>query len=91
MLEIFGVTEDTWRDALGDSGGAPPDFALSESPRYVGRAVAALAAADDRARFNQRALTSGELAAEYGFSDVDGTRPTCGATSPTQPRAIPSR
>ena len=75
MLENFGVTEDTWRDALGDSGGAPPDFALSESPRYVGRAVAALAADDDRARFNQRALTSGELAAEYGFSDVDGTRP----------------
>src|SRR5688572_25054877 len=37
MLEAFGVTEETWRDALGEKGRAPPDFALSESPRYVGR------------------------------------------------------
>ena len=39
MLEAFGVTEETWRDAL--EHGAPPGFAQSESPRYVGRAVAA--------------------------------------------------
>ena len=60
------------------SGGlpvAPPDFALSESPRYVGRAVAALAADAGRARWNQASVTSGQLAAEYGFTDVDGTRP----------------
>jgi tetratricopeptide (TPR) repeat protein len=43
MLEAFGATEDRWRDAL--EGRAPPDFALSESPRYVGRAVVALACA----------------------------------------------
>jgi NAD(P)-dependent dehydrogenase (short-subunit alcohol dehydrogenase family) len=70
MLEAFGVTEDDWRRAHG-----PPTFALSESPRYVGRAVAALAADPDRTRWNQRSVTSGELAAEYGFTDLDGSRP----------------
>ena len=54
---------------------APPDFALSESPRYVGRAVAALAADPDRARWNQQSVTSGELAHDYGFTDVDGSQP----------------
>jgi NAD(P)-dependent dehydrogenase (short-subunit alcohol dehydrogenase family) len=73
MLEAFGVTEDTWRDAL--AGHAPPDFALSESPRYVGRAVAALASDPERARWNQQSVTSGQLAAEYGFTDLDGSRP----------------
>jgi NAD(P)-dependent dehydrogenase (short-subunit alcohol dehydrogenase family) len=72
MLDNFGVTEANWRDALGR---APADFALSESPRYVGRAVVALAADPDRARWNQQSLTSGRLAAEYGFTDVDGSRP----------------
>jgi NAD(P)-dependent dehydrogenase (short-subunit alcohol dehydrogenase family) len=78
MLDAFGVTEANWRDALdGDRDGpvAPPDFAASESPRYVGRAVAALAADPDRARWNQQSLDSGRLAREYGFTDVDGTRP----------------
>jgi NAD(P)-dependent dehydrogenase (short-subunit alcohol dehydrogenase family) len=73
MLEAFGVTEDRWRDAL--AGHAPPDFALSESPRYVGRAVAALGADPERARWNQQSLTSGQLAAEYGFTDLDGSQP----------------
>jgi NAD(P)-dependent dehydrogenase (short-subunit alcohol dehydrogenase family) len=70
MLEIFGATEATWREAA-----APPSFAVSESPRYVGRAVAALAADPERARWNQQSLTSGEVAAVYGFTDLDGTRP----------------
>jgi len=52
-----------------------PDFALSESPRYVGRAVAALAADPARARWNQRSVSSAELAHEYGFTDIDGSRP----------------
>jgi NAD(P)-dependent dehydrogenase (short-subunit alcohol dehydrogenase family) len=73
MLDAFGVSEERWRDAVGRS--APPDFALSESPRYVGRAVAALAADPGRARWNQQSLTSGQLAREYGFTDVDGSRP----------------
>jgi NAD(P)-dependent dehydrogenase (short-subunit alcohol dehydrogenase family) len=73
MLEAFDTTEAAWRDAPGRT--APPDFALSESPRYVGRAVAALAGDPDRARWNQRSLTSGELARIYGFTDLDGSRP----------------
>jgi NAD(P)-dependent dehydrogenase (short-subunit alcohol dehydrogenase family) len=73
MLEHFGVSEARWRDAL--AGAAPPGFAVSESPRYVGRAVAALAADPDRQRWNQRAVTSGQLASAYGFTDVDGSRP----------------
>lgn len=78
MLDAFGVSEDNWRAALEARSGkpsAPPDFALSESPRFVGRAVAAVAADPNRARFNQQSLSSGQLAAEYGFTDVDGSRP----------------
>jgi NAD(P)-dependent dehydrogenase (short-subunit alcohol dehydrogenase family) len=79
MLENFGVTESTWRRALqpdrSDGATAPPGFAASESPRYVGRAVAALAADPRRLRWNQRSLTAAELAREYGFRDLDGTQP----------------
>ena len=81
MLDNFAVSEDTWRDALdparADEGlpVAPADFALSESPRYVGRAVAALASDPDRARWNQASVTSGHLASEYGFTDLDGSQP----------------
>jgi len=73
MLEHFSVTETTWRDAPGRS--APPAFAHSESPRYVGRAVAALAADPGRARWNQQSVTSAQLAAVYGFTDLDGSQP----------------
>jgi NAD(P)-dependent dehydrogenase (short-subunit alcohol dehydrogenase family) len=80
MLDGFAVTEDSWRDALdpdrSDGGpSAPPDFALSESPRYVGRAVAALAADPGRGRWNQRSVSSAQLAREYGFTDLDGSQP----------------
>lgn len=80
MLENYGVTEARWRDALGDRGAtglptAPPGFAVSESPRYVGRAVVALAADPGRSRWNQHSVTSGQLAHEYGFTDIDGSRP----------------
>ncbi|GHA28408.1 short-chain dehydrogenase [Streptomyces spiroverticillatus] len=80
MLDNFGVDEETWRDALlpdrpGGLPTAPEGFAASESPRYVGRAVAALAADPDRRKWNQQSLTSARLAVEYGFTDVDGTRP----------------
>ncbi|MEU5216230.1 SDR family oxidoreductase [Streptomyces sp. NPDC020807] len=71
MLTTFGVTEETWRDAVEKI----PDFAISESPVYVGRAVAALAADPDRHRWNGRSLSSAELAGEYGFTDADGSRP----------------
>lgn len=71
MLDHYGVREDNWRDALD----RVPHFAISETPRYVGRAVAALAADPDVARFNGRSLSSGGLAQEYGFTDLDGSRP----------------
>jgi NAD(P)-dependent dehydrogenase (short-subunit alcohol dehydrogenase family) len=70
MLDNWGVTEENWHDAP-----APPGWAQSESPRYVGRAVAALAADDCRSRWNQRSVTSAELAREYGFTDLDGSAP----------------
>jgi NAD(P)-dependent dehydrogenase (short-subunit alcohol dehydrogenase family) len=77
MLDNFGVSEDRWRDALAPAASpqAPPGFAVSESPRYVGRAVAALAGDPDRHRWNQRSLTSGQLAVTYGFTDIDGSQP----------------
>jgi NAD(P)-dependent dehydrogenase (short-subunit alcohol dehydrogenase family) len=80
MLDNWGVTEDTWRDALqpdrADGRPTAPDaFAESESPRYVGRAVAALAADPGRARWNQLSATSVHLAREYGFTDLDGRCP----------------
>ncbi len=71
MLDAYGVTEANWRDAAKKS----PHFAISESPAFVGRAVAALAADPDRARWNGQSLSSGELAKVYGFTDVDGSRP----------------
>jgi NAD(P)-dependent dehydrogenase (short-subunit alcohol dehydrogenase family) len=81
MLENFGVTENNWREALdparAESGQpvAPPDFALSETPRYVGRAIVSLALDPERQRWNQQSVSSGELARVYGFTDVDGTSP----------------
>ena len=73
MLDAFQTTEETWRNAIGTT--APPDFANSETPRFVGRAVAAVAADPDRARWNQASVDSGRLAREYGFTDLDGTQP----------------
>ena len=70
MLEHFHTTETDWRTAA-----APPGFEHSESPRYVGRAVVALASDPDRSRWNQRSVTAARLAAEYGFTDIDGTQP----------------
>jgi NAD(P)-dependent dehydrogenase (short-subunit alcohol dehydrogenase family) len=74
MLENFRVTEDNWRDAAAFQ---PHFAAISESPRFVGRAVAALAADPGLARRNGGSFSSGGLAKEYGFTDVDGSRPDC--------------
>ena len=71
MLDAFGVTESNWRDATERI----PHFAISESPSYVGRAVAALAADPDRKRWNGQSLSSGQLAKVYGFTDLDGSQP----------------
>jgi NAD(P)-dependent dehydrogenase (short-subunit alcohol dehydrogenase family) len=73
MLEHHGVSESNWRDATVGT----PHFCISESPRFVGRAVAALAADPDVSRWTGQSLSSGQLAQVYGFTDVDGTRPDC--------------
>jgi len=73
MLDGFGVREDNWRDALA----RVPGFAISESPAYVGRGVAALAGDPDAGRFAGRILTSRDLADAYGVTDTDGSRPDC--------------
>ncbi|MGW7514555.1 SDR family oxidoreductase [Streptomyces sp. NPDC054796] len=71
MLDHFGVTEENWRDAVANE----PHFCMSESPSFVGRAVAALAADPEVGRWNKRSLSSGGLAQVYGFTDRDGSRP----------------
>ena len=71
MLEHYSVTEENWREGCK----VEPHFCISESPLYVGRAVAALATDPERARWNGASTSSGALAQEYGFTDVDGTRP----------------
>jgi NAD(P)-dependent dehydrogenase (short-subunit alcohol dehydrogenase family) len=78
MLDNFGVSEGNWRDALVPREGfptAPERFGESESPRFVGRAVVALASDPERQRWSQRSLTAAELARHYGFTDVDGSQP----------------
>ncbi|MEN8145644.1 MAG: SDR family oxidoreductase [Gemmatimonadota bacterium] len=74
MLEHFGVTEENWLD------GAKKDrhFAQSETPFFVGRGVAALAADPDVSRRSGGVFGSWTLAREYGFDDVDGRRPDWG-------------
>jgi NAD(P)-dependent dehydrogenase (short-subunit alcohol dehydrogenase family) len=73
MLDIYGVSESNWRDGTQRT----PHFCISESPIYVGRAVAALAGDSERSRWNGQSLSSGQLAQVYGFTDADGTRPDC--------------
>jgi NAD(P)-dependent dehydrogenase (short-subunit alcohol dehydrogenase family) len=72
MLDNYGVTEENWRDGVAIN---PHFAAISESPLYVGRAVAALAADADLQRRNGGSFSSGGLAREYGFTDVDGSQP----------------
>jgi NAD(P)-dependent dehydrogenase (short-subunit alcohol dehydrogenase family) len=73
MLDHYGVKEENWRDGTERT----PHFCISETPRFVGRAVAALAADPQRSRWNGQSLSSGALAQVYGFTDLDGTRPDC--------------
>ncbi|MBK1870324.1 SDR family oxidoreductase [Taklimakanibacter albus] len=71
MLEAYKVSELNWRDATK----IEPHFIISETPHFVGRAVATLAGDPDKARFNGQSLSSGGLAQIYGFTDLDGSRP----------------
>jgi len=74
MLEHFGVTEANWEDGAKDD----PNFAASESPLFVGRAIAALAGDPEMFKKSGRVLASWDLAEEYGFTDADGRRPHWG-------------
>ncbi len=71
MLDAYHVTESNWRDATK----IQPHFAISESPAFVGRAVASLAQDPDVSRWNSTSLSSGQLAQVYGFTDLDGSQP----------------
>lgn len=71
MLDVFGVREENWRDATTQE----PHFVISETPRYTGRAVAALAGDSAVNRWNGTSLSSGQLAQVYGFTDLDGSQP----------------
>jgi NAD(P)-dependent dehydrogenase (short-subunit alcohol dehydrogenase family) len=71
MLDLFGVTEENWRDALAKT----PGFAISESPTYVARGVAALAQDSEVAQFAGQVLSARQLADRYGITDTDGSRP----------------
>ena len=73
MLDFYEVTEATWRQATAKV----PHFCISESPTYTGRAVTALAADPDVARWSGQVLSSGQLARVYGLTDTDGTQPDC--------------
>jgi NAD(P)-dependent dehydrogenase (short-subunit alcohol dehydrogenase family) len=74
MLERFGVTEANWRDAVKKT----PDYAVSETPLYAGRAVAALAADPDIMKKSGRVFSTWGLSDEYPFTDADGGRPHWG-------------
>lgn len=87
VLDHFGVTEANWRDVgkrknpnanAKDQNDAPQDFMVSESPRYVGRAVTALAADPQAMKKSGRVYSSWALAREYGFTDIDGRQPHWG-------------
>jgi len=71
MLDAYRVTEENWHEATK----VQPHFAISESPAFVGRAVAALAGDPEVSRWNGKSLSSGQLAKVYGFTDLDGSQP----------------
>jgi len=85
VLEHFGVSEANWKDVGKRKGGnsadqndAPQDFMVSESPRYIGRAVVALAADPKAKKKTGRVFSTWALAREYKFTDLNGTRPDWG-------------
>ena len=75
MLDHFGVTEATWRDAIAKD----ENFAISETPHFIGRAVVALASDAAILEKSGKALATWNLAREYGFTDLDGSRPDWGS------------
>ena len=74
MLEHFGVTEANWRDAVEKT----PDYVESETPLYVGRAVASLLVDPQLMKKSGRVFSSWGLSEKYPFCDADGRRPHWG-------------
>jgi NAD(P)-dependent dehydrogenase (short-subunit alcohol dehydrogenase family) len=87
MLDHFKTSETSWKEVgkrknpqanSADQNDAPEDFMISESPRYVGRAVVALASDPEVAKKSGRVFSTWGLSREYGFTDLDGTQPHWG-------------
>jgi NAD(P)-dependent dehydrogenase (short-subunit alcohol dehydrogenase family) len=87
VLDHFGLCEANWKDYAkrkkpeansDDQNDSPEDFLVSESPRYIGRALAALAADPKVKSKSGRVFSTWALAREYGFTDIDGTQPDWG-------------
>lgn len=87
VLDHFGVSEANWKEAAKkkdanvnskDQNDSPQDFLVSESPRFIGRAVVALATDPKVQKKSGRVFSSWALAREYGFTDLDGTQPHWG-------------
>jgi NAD(P)-dependent dehydrogenase (short-subunit alcohol dehydrogenase family) len=74
VLEHFGVDEAGWRNGIARD----PNFSFSETPRYIGRAIASLAADADKLQRSGTATSTWELAKAYGFVDIDGMQPDWG-------------
>lgn len=68
---MFGVTEENWKDGAEKD----PHFVISETPRYIGRAISAIAKDPDKKRLNGQSFSSGQLAKMYNFHDLDGSQP----------------
>jgi NAD(P)-dependent dehydrogenase (short-subunit alcohol dehydrogenase family) len=86
MLDGFGVTEERWRDAVATR----PGFAISESPTYVARGIAALAADPDKATLGGQVLTSRQLADRYDVTDIDGSKPDCWGQMAAEAAGVPA-
>jgi NAD(P)-dependent dehydrogenase (short-subunit alcohol dehydrogenase family) len=77
MLDIYHVTEENWQDAIQQDAG----FINSETPRFIGRAIAHLSADPDVHRFNGKSVTAYDVSQVYGFTDLDGRQPNCWGAS----------
>ena len=73
MLDHYHVTEENWQDAIQQDAG----FINTETPRFIGRAIAYLSADPNVHRFNGKSLTAYDVSQVYGFTDLDGRQPNC--------------
>lgn len=78
MLEYYGVSEANWRDAVHSGKPHAEHFVETETPFFVGRGIAALAASPDLTDRSGLVFSSWQLSDEFGIADVDGRRPHWG-------------